>query len=83
MAKKKDAEKIPGPWVTVNLADVNTLPPALARIEIQSRPGAIWPRLPWYTHAYGSRVTVSRVNLPLIGREIELSEILCWRRVPW
>ena len=78
--RKIEAERIKQrPWVEVRPSNPDTLPPPFKRIEIETRPGAIFMKCHWYTRGYAVRDVIDGVTMPLLKRKLPFTSIIRWR----
>ena len=82
-AKRRDLRRNvePGEWVTLRGNYPRSWPDMYRRFEFEANPGAIIQRAPWYVHAFGQRVGLQDVEVPILGRTIDLMQIRHWRYV--
>ena len=72
-------------WVEIIEGDAKSYPPPFQRIEIETRPRALYQRSTEYTHCFGRRTGITEVTAYFghyEGKTLSFFNILRWRSAP-
>lgn len=70
-------------WVEVKEGDIYTYPAVQRSLELVCKPGALYPQALWYVHAFGIRMGIRTVYVPLLRKDILIENIEKWRISPY